>query len=444
MSILFLLPVIIAVFGTVFLVKLKGFFIFHPIRTAKALSPLFRDRRSFLSLTLSLAGTLGVGNIVGVAYGIMIGGRGTVFWLMISAVFAMAIKYAEACVSADYRENGKGGIFYVIEKSFSTGKKLLSKSYAALIIALSFTMGAPLQARAALDCLSFSGQNEKIASLLFILAVSFAIFGGKRKIERITGFLIPIATIVYISLTLALILPNAKAIPSLALDIVKNAFNFRSLAGGVSAFLFSGAIKEGFMRGLLSNEAGAGTSSIAHSNNSLGNPADVGVFGICEVFVDTLVLCPLTAFTVLLNVESFESFSSGIEIVFSVISGIKILGTPLLSFSILTFAYSTVICWYYYGISALEFLTDKRRRLYTVFFISSLLFGSLLPENTLIYLSDYILFFLTLISLFAITKNSDRLIRLSENTGLITKYVCRKEASPKESRESEKAPTRKA
>lgn len=443
MDILSVLPVLITVFGIGFIVKLRAFFILHPCRTAKTLAPMLKDQSAFLSLMLSLAGTLGVGNIVGVAYGIAVGGKGMLFWLVISAFFAMAIKYAEATVAADFRENDEGGIFYVIKKSFSKFKNPLSAIYAILIVALSITMGAPLQAGAALDTLSLTEKGEQIASLFFTLAVCFAIFGGKRKIERITGILIPIATIIYIFLTLAVIVPNIKAIPSLLFDIIKDAFNFRAALGGVSAFIFSRGLKEGFLRGLLSNEAGAGTSAIAHSQNKSGSAAAVGVFGITEVFIDTLILCPLTAFAVLLNVKSPESFSGGIEIINAALSSIKAISVPLLSFSVFTFAYSTVICWYYYGISALEFLANTKRALYTVLFIAALLFGSLLPESILILASDYILFFLTLISLFAISKNSDRLVRLSENEGLITKRGYGKEALRKARQESKKAPTRK-
>ncbi len=435
MSILSILPILIGVFGAFFLVKLRGFFIFHPLRTLKTVLPQLKQRGAFLSLMLSLAGTLGVGNIVGVAYGIAIGGKGMLFWLIISALFAMPIKYAEAAVAADFRESDGGGIFYVIKKSFSRFKKPISIAYALLIIALSVTMGTPLQAGAALDCLSLPDDKEWIFSLLFTLAVCPAIFGGKKKIERITGFLIPMATFVYIFLTVAVILPKLNSIPNLILDIIKDAFNFHSISGGVSAFLFSRALKEGFLRGLLSNESGAGTSAIAHSANSASTPTVVGVFGIAEVFVDTLLLCPLTAFAVLLNVTSPESFSSGIEIIYCALSSINSIAAPLLSFSVFTFAYSTVICWYYYGISALEFLTEGKRRSFTVLFISALFFGSLLPEKILITLSDYILFFLSLISLFAITKNSDRLIRLSEDSGLITRCVYGRGALRKEKRE---------
>lgn len=422
MNLLDLLPFIIVIFGTILLIKLKFFFILHPVRTFKRILTSLDKKGAKKALMLSLAGTLGVGNIVGIAFGISVGGAGSVFWLIISAFFSMSIKYSEAAIAADLRENERGGMMYVIKKCFPKKLSCLSYIYAFFCLLLSLSMGSALQARSAIESVSKeNGSIFYVSALIFTVLTAISIFGGGAKIEKITLYLIPIASLTYIILSLGVIFLNFSRIPYVISLIFNSAFSPEAALGGTGGFLISAKIREGFCRGLLSNEAGAGTSSMAHSRNQDDTPSAVGILGITEVFVDTVLLCTLTALTVLLSVPSPEQYSSGIEIISAAISTLGNFSTPLLSFSVIAFAYSTVICWYYYGETSIEFITKKKTKFFPFVFLASLFLGCIFPSDFLITVSDYLLFFMTILSLLAVMKNSDRLVNLSEKEGIITK-----------------------
>ncbi len=421
MLLLDFLPIIILISGAFLLFKLDFLFIKHPLRSIRAFKNSIRSKAAARALMLSLAGTLGVGNIVGVAFGLSVGGAGSVFWLLVSAVFSMAIKYSEASLAADMKAGGDGGMMYVIKKSFPKKLSYLSYVYAELCLLLSITMGSMLQAHSAVESIKTdSGYTLIWAVLIFTAAVVFAAFGGAEKIEGITSVVIPLAAVVYIVLTLLTILKNHERLPSVTASIFKEAFSLRAAAGGTGGFMIARAMREGFCRGLLSNEAGSGTSAMAHTRSDI-HPAEAGVLGITEVFADTVLLCMLTALAVLCAVPNPEAFGSGLEIISSAFECLGNAAPPLLSFCIVSFAFSTVICWYYYGEVCMKFLFKKQHGVYRIAFILSVLIGGALNSSILIRISDYLLFFMSLLSLIAVIKNSDRVKSLSESYGIITK-----------------------
>lgn len=417
MNILSFLPIIIVSSGLFLLVKLRFFFIVHPIKTLTHLGRAVTKKDAFSSLCLSLAGTLGVGNIVGVAFGISVGGAGSVFWLFLSSVFSLIIKFSEVALSADMKLSS-GGMTEAIEKSFKSGRTPATV-YAALCLLLSLTMGASLQSRSAVESLAPHG-NALVPSIIFSGLVALAVIGGARRIEKISAYLIPLATLIYIVLTLAVIIIYRERLPLVFKAIIKDALTPKSALGGIGAFTIISKMREGFSRGLLSNEAGAGTSAFAHARND-STPVSAGLVGMCEVIFDTVILCMLTALAVLLAVPSPENYSSGLDIVMTALKPLGTFSGPALSVCIFLFAFSTVICWYYYGLCSLSYLTKRGKRAFTCVFILAAFFGSLTPIAPLIVLSDYLLFFLSLISLSALIKNSDRLVYLSENEGLLKK-----------------------
>ncbi len=421
MNILSLLPIITAASGFYLLVRLRFFFIIHPKKSFKTLVGALRGRGAFKSLCLSLAGTLGVGNIVGVAFGISVGGAGSVFWLLVSSLFSLVIKFSEASLASDMKLSDEGGMTSVIERSFGSKFKIPATLYAILCLLLSLTMGSALQARAAVE--SFVGEKISLtlSAAIFSIAVALAIFGGAKRIEKITAYLVPIATLIYIFLTVSVIIINKERLPFVFSLIFEDAFSIDSVAGGAASFVFISKMREGFSRGLLSNEAGAGTSAFAHSRNQDLEPISVGLLGMCEVFFDTVVLCMLTALAVLSSVPHPENYTSGIEIVKSALSSLGYISKPLLAISIFAFAYSTVICWFYYGKCALTYLSERGKGIFSLAFIGSVFWGAVTPSGYLIVISDYLLFFLCAISLLTVIKNSDRLVFLSESSGLITK-----------------------
>jgi AGCS family alanine or glycine:cation symporter len=429
MSVTDLLPLLITFAGAFFLIRLRFFFIAHPIKIAKKIKCTVKNKRSRKSLALALAGTLGVGNIVGVAYGISVGGAGSLFWIFISGIFASVIKYAESSLAADKLVGGHGGMMYVLSSSFGRCGKLSGTLYAFLCLLLSLSMGSALQSRSAVFATHRLVRSEPIIfAFIFALLCAVVVFGGAKKIESATSFIIPTASIVYIIICLIMIIENAKAVPAVLSNIMSDALNFKSTAGGVSGFLISKSLKEGYSRGLLSNESGAGTSAMAETRQDSLTPADVGLLGMCEVFFDTSLLCTLTGLAVLSSTEGTVLGTDGMEIVLSAVrSSVGMGGECVVILLVFAFAYSTVICWYYYGCECLKYLVGDRGFLaFTALFILFSFIGFIIPENILIRVTDVILFLMSLLCISALIKNSERIVTLSEENGLLKKSDSRK------------------
>lgn len=408
------------------LLKLRFFFVRHPLHILKKTVRSIKGIGAVKSLCLALAGTLGVGNVLGVCVGIIVGGAGSVFWMLVSVLFASVLKYSEVVISSDNLihtdEGACGGMFYVIRNSFSHIGGAASKIYAASLVLLSLVMGAGLQSGTVVETTGelFDTPPVVICAVL-AFAVLFAIVGGAKIIEKITLVVIPLSTIIYITLTLSVLFMFRERIPDVISLILGEAFEVRSVGGGVLGFLTGGAVKEGFCRGLLSNEAGSGTSSTAHARSGILSPAAAGLMGIVEVVFDTAVLCLLTAFTVLVAVPDYASFDGGMALIMTA------LGSALGSFSahalllcVFAFAFSTVICWYFYGSSATAELFGRRSRLVFLPLYLLFCFSAVLANNSvLIALTDMLMLILTLLSSAAVIKNSDRIRALSECGGVI-------------------------
>lgn len=420
MSILGLLPMLIVGVGVYFLIKLRFFFILHPIKTVKKTFLSGLDKKSRKALSLALAGTLGVGNIVGVAYGISVGGAGCLFWIFVSGIFSSVIKYCESALGANFGKEGRGGMMYVITKTVGRLGRAFGSAYSVLCLLLALFMGAALQAQSvAVSASAALGLKPYAFSFIFAAIVFVTVSGGAKKIENATARVIPMATIAYIFICLAIISSGAQGLSSVLAAVFREAFSVKSAAGGVLAFFASSPMREGFARGLLSNEAGAGTSSIAQSRSHGSHPAKVGLFGMCEVFFDTTLLCTLTGLAVLCSGVSVTG--SGIVTVLAAFATVLGRGAPLVLFVLIfAFAYSTVVCWYFYASEAIFFLFRKEKSTaFTVIFFASLLIGALVPEGFLMLSIDSVLFMMSIITLFALIKSSERIVFLSEQYGLL-------------------------
>ena len=215
---------------------------------------------------------------------------------------------------------------------------------------------------------------------------------------------------------------NVKRLPSTLFEIINGAFNIKSAAGGIGAYVISASLKEGYARGLLSNEAGAGTSAMAQTRGGGRDPVQTGLLGMCEVFFDTVVLCTLTGLAVLTSGVSLSS-RSGIEIVLSAVAvSFGDVSRIIVFVLVLLFAYSTVICWYYYGGECILYLFGNgKSRIFTVVYILAVLLGAFIPSDNIIIFTDYLLFFLCILTALALIKNSERIFSLSERYGLLKK-----------------------
>ena len=426
-----ILPLLLTLAGGYFLIKLRFFFIIHPLRTIGRTMRAMKDERTARSFFLALAGTLGVGNVFGVAIGLLVGGAGSIFWLFISMLFAMVIKYSEVVISSDnlcHDTDTHGGFYYVIRSSFGRLGHVLSPLYALATLLISLVMGAALQTDAIRETVS---QIREIPTphlaIGFTLLTLLAIIGGASKIEKITSVVIPLTTVIYIFMTLIIIFLNIDSLPLVIENVIFSALKPKSALGGVGAFLTSRAMKEGFARGLLSNEAGAGTSSIAHARGGVLNPSTAGLFGILEVWFDTGIVCMLTGLSILLSVPDLSLFDGGMQLVMYAVGTVfGEWGRVLASLLVFAFAFATVICWYYYGSESFSSLFGRRvRLLFLPLFLLAVFLGFFLDSYLLVSVTDVLMALATALTLSALIKNSDRVIALSESGGVIDSDVGR-------------------
>ena len=425
MSILSLMPLIVTASGAYFLIRLRFFFLLHPKRCAKMAIENLKNDGAFSSFALALAGTLGIGNIVGVAVGISVGGAGDVFWLMLSSLFSAVIKYCEGAVSVDLGD--EKGMIGVIENSFGKASFALSRVYALLMLLLAFAMGGALQSASIGQCArdSFHIRGE-ITAVFILVLLFFSVVGNYEKVKNIINILIPLTTVIYIFLCFSTLIANFGSFDDAIVSVFSSAFEAESAGGGVLGFLLSEKIKEGYLRAILSNEAGAGTSSIAHSLNPSENISSVGIMGMCEVFFDTVILCGLTALALLVSVNDFSALSGVGAVLLGIGSVFGAVSEYLVFICIFAFAFSTLICWYFYGNFVYRILFSGRGTIaFSFAFFISVFLGACAEGDFLISASDVILLFLSFISLSALIKNSDRVVTLSENCGIISSRKCR-------------------
>ncbi len=420
------LPIFIFALGAYFLVKLRFFFVLHPCRTARIALRGLGSRGAVRSLCLALAGTLGIGNVVGVCVGIIIGGAGSILWMLVSVVFASAVKYAEVVISSDKesapRTDTESGMYSVIRHTFHRHGGAVAKVYAILLLCLGLAMGAAMQSAGAVTATAqILDTPPALIAVLFVALVLLAIFGGTKIIERITEIAIPLSTLVYITMSITVVFIYRAEIPRVLLQILRGAFDMRACAGGILGFLLSGPLKEGFSRGILSNEAGSGTSSLAHIRSGILNPAAAGLMGIIEVIFDTAILCPLTALAVLLPIKDTSVFSDGVQLVMSAFRiSLGSFSEKILLLCILCFAFATVICWYYYFTESFSWLLGKRAEQLTLpIFLAASFVGYLIDSSILVALTDLFLLGLTAITSITLVKSSDRIRFLSERGGVV-------------------------
>jgi AGCS family alanine or glycine:cation symporter len=381
------------------------------------------------ALCMALAGTLGVGNISGIALAISYGGAGSIFWMWVSAFSAMIIRYAEIVLALDEKgvgESGKTGnaMSYIKKAFFSRLGIILSTVFALLCILCSLFLGGVIQANVISEAFTdFMGYPRAFVGVLLSLLTALVIFGGRKKIASLTAKIVPLMTLLYIILSLFVIISRAHLIPSALSRIFFDAFKAKSAYGALIGIITSKALRIGVSRGLISNEAGCGTAPMAHATTNAKSPAKQGLFGIFEVFVDTILLCTLTAFVILVSFEEIPSIDGGgIMLVIAAFSRTfgKYAGL-LISVSIFFFAFATIICWAFYGESCVRYFTDDKRKskLFLAFFSLLMLYGAFAAPKVIWSFTDVIISLMTLINVFALIKMADRVVTLSADYGLL-------------------------
>lgn len=336
----------------------------------------------FQALSTALAATVGVGNIAGVATAIALGGPGAVFWMWLSAIFGMATKYAEVVLAVNYREktpDGRfvGGPMYYIRNGLNL--KWLAMAFAIFGALASFGIGNMTQANSVAAALEASfGVNKLATGIVLAIATAIVILGGLKRLAQVTERLVPFMCVFYILASLIILFMNASKIPAAFGLIFGSAFTGSAAVGGFAGSTVLMAARYGVARGVFSNEAGLGSAPIAHAAATTDHPVKQGLWGIFEVFADTLVVCSMTALTILVS-DVWDSGVSGAALsTMAFEKSLPGIGGVLVSIGVLLFAYSTLLSWAYYGEKCAEYvLGPKAITPYRLLFIPFIVVGAL-------------------------------------------------------------------
>ena len=332
----------------------------------------------FQAVCTALAATVGTGNIAGVAGAIAIGGPGAVFWMWISALLGMVTKYSEVTLAVHYRQKNKhgdwvGGPMYYIENGLGKKWKFLGILFAIFGVFAVFGTGNATQVNtivASIDTALISfGVMEAgstatlnlILGIVITVLVGMILLGGIKRIGHVAERLVPIMALLYVVLGLGIIIVHIDNLPTAFSSIVKGAFNPSAVTGGVVGAAFV-AVQKGVARGIFSNEAGLGTASIAHAGAEVNDPVQQGLFGVFEVFVDTIIICTFTALVIL---------CSGVPITYGAAAGaeLTISGftstygnwiTIFTAVAMCCFAFTTILGWGLYGARRSEYLFGEK------------------------------------------------------------------------------------
>ncbi len=406
-------PIMLIGLGIFFLIYLGFFFILKPKKAFSVLrsSGSGKGVSSFGALTVALAGTLGVGNIVGVASAIILGGAGAVFWMWISAFAAMVLKYAEIVLAHKHRRRSNngicGGAMYYIEDFFGGRMgKTLGSIFAILCLVNSLSMGCMLQSNAVSSSLGeISDISPVLTGIVLALICGAVILRGVYDISPLTSVIIPVMTVLYVCMSAVVMWQFRDGIWEVLALILSEAFSAESASGGIFGFLLSSQIRYGCMRGLLSNEAGCGTAPIAHAASRAERAAEQGIWGIIEVFVDTILLCTLTALSILLVFgDGTGGFATGEEMKLVIASYGAALGEKsalLMTVMVFFFAFATIICWAYYGTVTLGYLTKSRwaQIIFKIIYTVCIFLGACRISGIVWQMADFALGSMTVINL---------------------------------------------
>ena len=316
----------------------------------------------FQAVSTALAGTVGTGNIAGVTGAIFAGGPGAVFWMWVSAFFGMMTKYAEIVLAVKYRQVGWLAVLFALLGGiacFGIGN-----------IAQSTEIAGAME--------SLVGLPPLWTGIILAILTAIVVIGGVQRIGQVASYLVPFMAIFYIVAGVAVIALRITEVPAALAAIFQGAFSFEAVGGGVFGYAIMQAMRQGFARGVFSNEAGLGSAPMAHAASNTKEPVEQGMWGVFEVFVDTIIICTLTSMAVLLSgvleydLNSFASNGAAAAAAFNAILPGSIGGT-VLQISLLFFALSTILGWSYYGERCWGYLTNNNKAANLIFKVAFVL-----------------------------------------------------------------------
>ena len=419
----------------------SGQHVTSPGKSFQNQNPQTKSISQFQALCTALSGTIGTGNISGIAYAITMGGPGAIFWMWIAAMFGMITGFAEKVLGIYYRHRNAdgewcGGAMYYLQDGLGSRKgcKTLGKILAALFsfftVFASFGIGNLGQVasirESVLSITSFTG-NARIDAFLIGICVAviaaFVTLGGLNRIAKTNETLVPFMACFYIVGTVIIIGMHAEQILPAFAAIFRHAFSFKAMTGGVCGAFIKHAVTCGFKRGVFSNEAGMGSSVIVHATSDTTEPVVQGFWGIFEVFFDTIVLCTLTALLILTS--GVVDLSTGAPLVSgsafalatsAFTSSFGVTGGIFMTMAITLFAVATVLGWSYYGTKAWEYLFGTRSAtIYKYIYIAVILLGCTLNVDLIIDLSDTFNGLMAIPNLIGVIALSDTVVSILNN-----------------------------
>ncbi|MGE4485170.1 MAG: alanine/glycine:cation symporter family protein [Oscillospiraceae bacterium] len=366
----------------------------------------------FQALTTALAATVGTGNIAGVTGAVIAGGPGAVFWLWISGLIGMCTKFSEVVLAVKYRQRNAsgdwvGGPMYYITNGLGKNWKWLAVLFSMFGALAALGIGCATQiqsiataANSAIQAFipgasEVSGTISLVLGILVAILAALVLWGGVKRIGKVTEKLVPFMAVVYIIGALAVIIANIGSLGDVFVRIFESAFSPNAAIGGAVGITFRTMVTKGIGRGVFSNEAGLGSAAIAHAATSEKNPVKQGIYGVCEVFLDTIVICTLTAVVILISGMDVAFGTTGgasdAIAAFSSVLGAKF-GGIIIAVGLALFATSTIFAWSLYGTRCIEYLTGGRSkvilRIYQCIFIAMIVIGSTMSLSIVWDMSD--------------------------------------------------------
>ena len=388
----------------------------------KTIGAVFKDKHvtthttdksisQFQSLCTALAATVGTGNIVGVAGAILMGGPGAVFWMWVMAFLGMMTNYSENVLGIYYRrKNSKGewsgGAMYYLRDGLGAKNgckgigKVLAGLFAFFCLFASFGIGNMTQVNAISgNMMNVFGVPTWVTGVVIMVLVGLVVVGGLKRIASVTEKIVPFMVILYMIGTIAIFILHIDQFVPVFKSIFKGAFGMQAATGGVVGYGIKLAIEWGMKRGVFSNEAGLGSSVMVHSNSNVKEPVKQGMWGIFEVFADTIVVCTLTAFAILSSglidlqtgtlAAAFSNLTKNDLVATVFEQKFGVIGSGFIAVSIMLFAFSTVLGWSHYGTKACEYmLGEKWTIIYRVLFVIAVFGGAVMGDNLAWDLAD--------------------------------------------------------
>jgi len=350
------------------------------------------DITHFAALMTALAATVGIGNIVGVATAITLGGPGAVFWMWMTGLVGMATKYSEAVLAMKYREKGphgmRGGPMYYLAKG--AGLPWLGTTFAVFTACAAFGIGNMTQANATAKIFESTFHIAPyITGWVLMILTGAVILGGIKSIGKFTSFLVPFMIVGYVGTSLVVLFIHVDQIPHAFGMIFSNAFSPASATGGFAGATIAAAMRYGIARGVFSNESGLGSAPIAAAAARTGDPVKQALVSMTQTFIDTLVVCTMTALIILTATSWTHGISASELTSASMGETLGDTGKIIVAISTALFAYSTLIGWNYYGEKAVEYLFgSKSIAIYRVFFTAAVIIGATMSLELVWNFSD--------------------------------------------------------